>query len=55
MVRPDHERSRRKGRSRFDARSVRFVREHGKTARTPLAAIFNIPFTEVFGVQTANR
>ncbi len=31
------------GRSRFDARSVRVVREHGKTARTPLAAFFNIP------------
>ncbi len=31
------------GRSRFDARSVRFVREHGKRARTPLAAFFNIP------------
>jgi len=31
------------GRSRFDARSVHFVREHGKMARTPLAAFFNIP------------
>jgi len=31
------------GRSRFDARSVLIVREHGKRARTPLAAFFNIP------------
>ncbi len=31
------------GRSRFDARSVLSVREHGKRARTPLAAFFNIP------------
>jgi len=31
------------GRSLFDARSVQFVREHGKRARTPLAAFFNIP------------
>ncbi|MEC4672631.1 MAG: hypothetical protein VST68_00450 [Nitrospirota bacterium] len=30
------------GRSRFDARSVLSVREHGKMARTPLAAFFNI-------------
>ena len=37
-------------RSRFDARSVLLVHEHGKTAtmsvrshRTPLAAFFNIP------------
>ncbi len=42
-VQPCPERRRREGRSRFDARSVRFVREHGKTARTPLAAFFNIP------------
>ena len=34
---------RRKGRSHFDARSVHGVREHGKRARTPLAAFFNIP------------
>jgi hypothetical protein len=27
----------------FDARSVLSVREHGKRARTPLAAFFNIP------------
>ncbi len=26
-----------------DARSVHLVREHGKRARTPLAAFFNIP------------
>ena len=31
------------GRSPFDARSVLSVREHGKMARTPLAAFFNIP------------
>ena len=31
------------GRSLFDARSVPPVREHGKRARTPLAAFFNIP------------
>ena len=31
------------GRSPFDARSVLIVREHGKRARTPLAAFFNIP------------
>jgi len=31
------------GRSPFDARSALIVREHGKMARTPLAAFFNIP------------
>ncbi len=31
------------GRSDFDERSVLSVREHGKIARTPLAAFFNIP------------
>ncbi|MEC4674056.1 MAG: hypothetical protein VST68_07690 [Nitrospirota bacterium] len=31
------------GRSQFDARSVLIVREHGKLARTPLAAFFIIP------------
>jgi hypothetical protein len=31
------------GRSHFDARSVQRVREHGKMARTPLAAFFIIP------------
>ncbi|MEC4672752.1 MAG: hypothetical protein VST68_01060, partial [Nitrospirota bacterium] len=31
------------GCSQFDARSVLTVREHGKLARTPLAAFFNIP------------
>ncbi len=31
------------GRSHFDERSVLIVREHGKRARTPLAAFFNIP------------
>jgi len=35
------------GRSPFDARSVRSVREHGKRARTPLAAFFNIPVCEI--------
>jgi hypothetical protein len=30
-------------RSHFDARSVLSVREHGKMARTPLAAFFNLP------------
>ena len=33
-------------RSPFDARSVHGVREHGKRARTPLAAFFNIPIVE---------
>ncbi len=32
------------GHSPLDARSVLSVREHGKRARTPLAAFFNIPF-----------
>ena len=31
------------GRSLFSARSVPSVREHGKMARTPLAAFFNGP------------
>ncbi len=31
------------GRSHFDARSILPVDEHGKKARTPLAAFFNIP------------
>ncbi len=35
------------GRSLFDARSVLSVREHGKMARTPLAAFFNIPLMNV--------
>ncbi len=30
-------------RSLYDARNVQPVREHGKKARTPLAAFFNIP------------
>jgi len=33
------------GRSLFGARSVHSVREHGKRARTPLAAFFNIPLS----------
>ena len=35
------------GRSPFDARSVHGVREHGKRARTPLAAFFNIPIHDI--------
>ncbi len=35
------------GRSPFDARSVLSVREHGKRARTPLAAFFNIPLMAI--------
>ena len=35
------------GRSPFDARSVLPVREHGKRARTPLAAFFNIPIDDM--------
>jgi len=31
------------GRSHFDTRSVLSVREHGKMARTPLTAFFNLP------------
>ena len=31
------------GRSQFDARSVRVVREHSKMARTTLVAFFSIP------------
>ncbi len=31
------------GRSQFYTRNVRLVREHGKLARTPLAAFFNSP------------
>ena len=34
------------GRSHFDERSVLTVREHGKRARTPLAAFFNIPLKD---------
>ncbi len=33
----------REGRSNFYARSVCVIREHGKMARTPLAAFFNRP------------
>jgi hypothetical protein len=32
------------GHSHFYARSVHLVREHGKMARTPLAAFFKRPF-----------
>ena len=34
------------GRSHFDARSVLVIREHGKRARTPLAAFFNRPMNQ---------
>ena len=34
------------GRSHFCARSVLVLREHGKMARTPLAAFFNSPIIE---------
>ncbi|MCA9501237.1 MAG: hypothetical protein KC588_18750, partial [Nitrospira sp.] len=34
------------GRSHFCAQSVLPVREHGKMARTPLAAFFNSPFLD---------
>jgi len=33
----------RQGHSYFGGRSLHRVREHGKIARTPLAAFFNIP------------
>ncbi len=37
------EKSVQQGRSHFYARSVCVIREHGKMARTPLAAFFNRP------------
>ena len=43
------------GRSHFDARSVHEVREHGKMARTPLAAFFNIPIRGVCAILTPCR
>jgi len=43
------------GRSHFDARSVLSVREHGKRARTPLAAFFNIPYIEEEYLDTRMR
>jgi len=43
------------GRSRFDARSVHFVREHGNMARTPLAAFFNIPRIKKDGSESLGR
>ena len=39
------------GRSLFHARSVLAIREHGKTARTQLAAFFNSPYFE-FAIRT---
>jgi hypothetical protein len=35
------------GRSHFYARSVCVIREHGKMARTPLAAFFNRPENDI--------
>ncbi len=35
------------GRSHFGVRSVLVLREHGKRARTPLAAFFNIPHMNI--------
>ena len=35
------------GRSQFGARSVCVIREHGKMARTPLAAFFNRPLVRM--------
>ncbi len=35
------------GHSHFDARSVLVIREHGKMARTPLAAFFNRPVMDI--------
>jgi hypothetical protein len=44
------------GRSHFDVRSVHGVREHGKMARTPLAAFFNIPILATcFQGKTASK
>jgi len=43
------------GRSHFDERSVLIVREHGKRARTPLAAFFNIPLKETVGPEPFGR
>ncbi len=42
-------------RSHFDVRSVHGVREHGKMARTPLAAFFNIPIRGVCAILTPCR
>ncbi|MEC4673015.1 MAG: hypothetical protein VST68_02385 [Nitrospirota bacterium] len=39
------------GRSQFDSRRVLTVREHGKLARTLLAAFFTIPMLESHDVQ----
>ncbi len=46
-VQPCPEAARREGRSHFDARSVCVIREHGKMARTPLAAFFNRPLVRM--------
>ncbi|MEE8126522.1 MAG: hypothetical protein V3T42_11955 [Nitrospirales bacterium] len=35
------------GHSYFGGRNVHRVREHGKMARTPLAAFFNIPYDKI--------
>ena len=43
------------GRSHFDARSVCGIREHGKMARTPLAAFFNRPTGDIRHVEWPRR
>ena len=44
------------GRSHFYGRSVCSIREHGKMARTPLAAFFNRPYFKAFaGNQTGGE
>jgi hypothetical protein len=43
------------GRSHFDERNVLIVREHGKMARTPLAAFFNIPLILFFFSRPRSR
>ncbi len=54
-VQPCPEASRREGRSLFCARSVLVLREHGKRARTPLAAFFNRPLEYLTFVQRVNQ
>jgi hypothetical protein len=43
------------GRSHFYARSVCGIREHGKMARTPLAAFFNRPLKAAEGNSRETR
>jgi len=40
------------GHSHFYARSVCLIREHGKMAKTPLAAFFNRPYHEILDYVT---